>query len=152
MKVAQELYEGIDLGEGRTGLITYMRTDSTRISDEAQKSVKGYIGQTFGSKYLGPGPKSKQKANVQGAHEAIRPTDVNRLPESLRSTLSADQHKLYSLIWKRFVASFMAPAVFDSVRVSIEAGAYLFAATGSSLAFEGFLCRGRSRRQGYNPA
>jgi DNA topoisomerase-1 len=138
MKIAQELYEGIDLGEGRTGLITYMRTDSTRISDEAQKSVKGYIGGTFGSKYLGPGPKSKQKANVQGAHEAIRPTDVNRLPEALRSTLSADQHKLYSLIWKRFVASFMAPAVFDSVRVSIEAGAYLFAATGSSLAFDGF--------------
>ena len=82
MKVAQELYEGIDLGEGRTGLITYMRTDSTRISDEAQKSVKGYIGETFGSKYLGPGPKSKQKANVQGAHEAIRPTDVNRLAGS----------------------------------------------------------------------
>jgi DNA topoisomerase I len=138
MKVAQELYEGIDLGEGRTGLITYMRTDSTRISDEAQKSVKGYIGDTFGSKYLGPGPKSKQKANVQGAHEAIRPTDVHRLPESMRAVLSADQHKLYSLIWKRFVASFMAPAVFDSVRASIEAGNYLFAATGSSLAFDGF--------------
>jgi DNA topoisomerase-1 len=138
MKIAQELYEGIDLGEGRTGLITYMRTDSTRISDEAQKNVKGFIGGTFGSKYLGPGPKSKQKANVQGAHEAIRPTDVSRLPESMRAILSADQHKLYSLIWKRFVASFMAPAVFDSVRVSIEAGGYLFAATGSSLAFEGF--------------
>jgi DNA topoisomerase-1 len=138
MKIAQELYEGIDLGEGRTGLITYMRTDSTRISDEAQKSVKSYIGDTFGSKYLGPGPRSKQKANVQGAHEAIRPTDVNRLPESLRDVLSTDQHKLYSLIWKRFVASFMAPAVFDSVRVSIEAGGYLFAATGSSLAFDGF--------------
>jgi DNA topoisomerase-1 len=138
MKIAQELYEGIDLGEGRTGLITYMRTDSTRISDEAQKSVKSYIGDTFGSKYLGPGPRSKQKANVQGAHEAIRPTDVNRLPESLRDVLSTDQHKLYSLIWKRFVASFMAPAVFDFVRVSIEAGGYLFAATGSSLAFDGF--------------
>ena len=78
MKIAQELYEGIDLGEGRTGLITYMRTDSTRISDEAQKQCQGYIGDTLGSKYLGPGPKSKQKANVQGAHEAIRPTDVSR--------------------------------------------------------------------------
>ncbi|HEX6507006.1 MAG TPA: type I DNA topoisomerase [Chloroflexota bacterium] len=138
MKVAQELYEGIDLGEGRTGLITYMRTDSTRVSDEAQRAVRGYIGGTFGSKYVGPGPKSRQKVNVQGAHEAIRPTDVNRLPESLRSSLTPDQHKLYSLIWKRFVASFMAPAVFDSVRVSIEAANYLFAATGSSLAFDGY--------------
>ncbi len=138
MKVAQELYEGIDLGEGRTGLITYMRTDSTRVSDDAQKSVRGYITDTFGAKYLGPGPKGKQKANVQGAHEAIRPTEVSRLPAGLQSSLSADQLKLYSLIWRRFVSSFMAPAVFDSVRVPIHAGDYLFAATGSSLAFEGY--------------
>jgi DNA topoisomerase-1 len=138
MKVAQELYEGVDLGEGRTGLITYMRTDSTRISDEAQKSVRGYIGERFGSKYVGPGPKTKQKAGAQGAHEAIRPTDVSRVPESLRHVLSTDQHKLYAQIWTRFVASFMAPAVFDSVRVSIEAAGYLFAATGSSLSFDGY--------------
>ncbi|GAC1653348.1 MAG: type I DNA topoisomerase [Acidobacteriaceae bacterium] len=138
MKVAQELYEGIDLGGGRTGLITYMRTDSTRISDEAQKQVKSYIGDTHGAKYLGPGPKTKQKANVQGAHEAIRATDVRRTPESLTGTLTPDQAKLYNLIWRRFVASFMAPAVFDSVRVSIQASHYLFAATGSSLAFDGY--------------
>ena len=138
MKIAQELYEGVDLGEGRTGLITYMRTDSTRISDEAQKSVRAFIGDRFGSKYIGPGPRSKQRANVQGAHEAIRPADVNRHPDSLAPYLSSDQLRLYSLVWRRFVASFMAPAVFDSVRVSIEAGGYLFAATGSSLSFEGF--------------
>jgi DNA topoisomerase-1 len=138
MKVAQELYEGIDLGEGRTGLITYMRTDSTRIANEAQTAVRGYIGGQFGSKYVGPGPKTKQKANTQGAHEAIRPTDVHRLPDNLKNYLSADQFKLYSLIWRRFVASFMAPAVFDSVRATIAAGNYVFAASGSTLSFEGF--------------
>lgn len=137
MKVAQELYEGIDLGEGRTGLITYMRTDSTRVSDEAQKAVRGFIAERFGTKYVGPGPKSKQKAGVQGAHEAIRPTEVSRLPGDLAGYLTPDQLKLYTLVWRRFVASFMAPAVFDSVRALIEAGAYLFAATGSTLHFEG---------------
>lgn len=138
MKTAQELYEGVDLGEGRTGLITYMRTDSTRISEEAQRAVRGYIGGTHGTRYVGPGPKGKQKANVQGAHEAIRPTDVNRLPQQMERYLSPDQLKLYTLVWRRFVASFMSPAVFDSVRVSIEAGNYLFIATGSSLAFDGY--------------
>lgn len=138
MKIAQELYEGVDLGEGRTGLITYMRTDSTRISDEAQKAVRDYISSEHGSKYIGPGPKAKKKANVQGAHEAIRPTDVTRLPDNLGAYLSADQMKLYNLIWRRFVASFMAPAVFNSIRVSIAAGNYLFAATGSSLHFDGY--------------
>jgi DNA topoisomerase I len=138
MKLAQELYEGIDLGEGRTGLITYMRTDSTRISDEAKGLVKGYIGRNFGSKYIGPGPKSKQKSNVQGAHEAIRPTDVNRVPENLGGLLSPDQLKVYTLVWRRFVASFMAPAVFDSVRATVEAAEYIFAATGSALHFEGY--------------
>ncbi|MGI8827517.1 MAG: type I DNA topoisomerase [Chloroflexota bacterium] len=138
MKIAQELYEGIDLGGGRTGLITYMRTDSTRVSDEAQKAVRGYISNGYGSKYIGPGPKGKQRANVQGAHEAIRPTDVLRLPQSLHGVLTADQLKLYSLVWRRFVASFMAPAVFDSTRVTIQAGSYLFAATGSTLSFEGY--------------
>jgi DNA topoisomerase-1 len=138
MKMAQELYEGIDLGDGRVGLITYMRTDSTRVADEAQKAVRAYIGDRWGSKYVGPGPKSKQKANTQGAHEAIRPTDVNRNPDSVARYLSPDQLKLYTLVWRRFVASFMAPAVFDSTRGSIEAGNYLFAATGSSLHFEGY--------------
>jgi DNA topoisomerase-1 len=138
MKLAQELYEGIDLGDGRTGLITYMRTDSTRISDEAQRAVHGYIDESFGHKYAGPGPKTKQKAHAQGAHEAIRPTEVVRTPESLRAILSTDQMKLYTLVWNRFVASFMAPAQFDSVRASIHAGNYLFVANGSSLTFEGF--------------
>ncbi|HZU12062.1 MAG TPA: type I DNA topoisomerase [Chloroflexota bacterium] len=138
MKVAQELYEGIDLGEGRAGLITYMRTDSTRISEEAQRAVRGYIGDAFGSKYVGPGPKGKQKAHVQGAHEAIRPTEVMRKPEEMARYLTLDQQKLYGLIWRRFVAAFMAPAIFDSVRVLIAAERYLFAATGSSLAFPGY--------------
>ncbi|GAC1633662.1 MAG: type I DNA topoisomerase [Chloroflexota bacterium] len=138
MKIAQELYEGVDLGEGRTGLITYMRTDSTRIADEAQNAVRDYITSTFSSKYIGPGPKGKQKANSQGAHEAIRPTDVSRHPDGMSAYLTPDQMKLYSLVWKRFVAAFMAPAVFDSTRVTIFAGDYLFAANGSSLSFEGY--------------
>jgi DNA topoisomerase-1 len=138
MKIAQELYEGIDLGDGRTGLITYLRTDSTRVSDEAQKAVRDYISGHHGQKYIGPGPKTKQKASVQGAHEAIRPTDVTRLPANVAPYLSGDQQKLYALIWRRFVAAFMAPAVFDSVRASIHAANYLFSATGSSLSFEGY--------------
>jgi DNA topoisomerase-1 len=138
MKIAQELYEGIDLGEGRTGLITYMRTDSTRVSDEAQKAVRDYISSRHGQKYVGPGPKARQKASVQGAHEAIRPTDVMRLPADVARYLSGDQQKLYELIWRRSVAAFMAPAVFDSVRASIHAANYLFVATGSSLSFDGY--------------
>ncbi|HCF99890.1 MAG TPA: type I DNA topoisomerase [Chloroflexi bacterium] len=138
MKQAQELYEGIDLGEGRTGLITYMRTDSTRVSDDAQKAVRAYIDNRFGRKYEGPGPRTKQKAHAQGAHEAIRPTDVERSPESLRTILSPDQLKLYTLVWNRFVAAFMAPAQFDSVRALIGAGNYLFVATGSTLTFDGY--------------
>lgn len=138
MKLAQELYEGVDLGDGRAGLITYMRTDSTRIADEAQRAVKGYVSKQFGSKYVGPGPKTKQKANTQGAHEAIRPTYVQRLPEEVRAFLTPDQLKLYALIWRRFVASFMAPAIFDSVRAQIEAANYVFVANGSTLAFEGY--------------
>lgn len=138
MKVAQELYEGIDLGDGRAGLITYMRTDSTRVADEAQRAVRAHVADRFGTKYVGPGPRSKQKANVQGAHEAIRPTDVNRTPDDVRAYLSADQLKLYTLIWRRFVAAFMAPAVFDSVRVSIAAADYLFIAAGSTLSFAGY--------------
>jgi len=138
MKVAQELYEGVDLGEGRTGLITYMRTDATRVSEEAQAAVKEYITSSHGAKYLGPGPKSKQRANAQGAHEAIRPTEVRRLPDELKSYLTTDQYKLYSLVWKRFVASYMASAVFDSIRVLVHAGGYEFAANGSTLSFPGY--------------
>ncbi|HEV3312089.1 MAG TPA: type I DNA topoisomerase, partial [Chloroflexota bacterium] len=138
MRVAQGLYEGVDLGGERVGLITYMRTDSTRVSNEAQAAVRGYIQGRFGKQYIGPGPKESKKAHVQGAHEAIRPTDVNRTPDSIKGFLTTDQFKLYSQIWLRFVAAFMAPAVFDSTRVLINAGDYLFAANGSVIAFPGY--------------
>src|SRR6266567_1608317 len=139
MSLAQELYEGLELGaQGHQGLITYMRTDSTRISDEAQVKVKAYIAGAFGRPYVGPGRTGKAKATMQDAHEAIRPTDVNLTPELVKPYLSADQFKLYNLIWRRFVASFMAPAVFDTARVDIVAGQYVFRATGSVLKFPGF--------------
>jgi DNA topoisomerase-1 len=137
MRVAQSLYEGIDLGGERVGVITYMRTDSTRIAPEAQVAVRKYIESTFGKQYIGPGPRTKEKPNVQGAHEAIRPTDVNRTPDSIKNHLSADEFKLYNLIWRRFVASFMAPAVFDSTRVLINVGDFVFAANGSVIIFQG---------------
>jgi len=139
MRIAQALYEGIDLGtEGRTGLITYMRTDSTRVSDEAKNAVRAYIGGHHGKEFIGGGPKTKQKANVQGAHEAIRPTEVSRTPDRVKEFLSNDEFKLYNLVWRRFVAAFMTPAVFDSTRVLINAGEYLFVANGSSLSFPGY--------------
>src|SRR5216683_269668 len=139
MSLAQVLYEGLELGaQGHQGLITYMRTDSTRISEEAQVNVKAYIAGEFGRPYVGPGRTGKAKATTQDAHEAIRPTDVNLTPELVKPYLSADQFKLYNLIWRRFVASFMAPAVFDTVRVDIVAGQYVFRATGSVLKFPGF--------------
>lgn len=140
MSLAQQLYEGIELGErGHQGLITYMRTDSTRIAEEAQARVKEYIGQEFGQPYVGQGRTGKAKATTQDAHEAIRPTDVTLTPQVVKSHLSADQFKLYNLIWRRFVASFMTPAVFDTVRVDIAAAQYVFRATGSRLKFPGFL-------------
>ncbi len=139
MRVAQQLYEGIELGaEGSTGLITYMRTDSTRISEEAERRVIAYIGAKHGSKYVGGPRTAKAAPGAQDAHEAIRPTDVNRTPESIREHLSAEQFKLYDLIWRRFVASRMAAAVYDQTQVEIEGGDYIFRATGSVLAFDGF--------------
>jgi DNA topoisomerase-1 len=139
MSIAQQLYEGIELGErGHQGLITYMRTDSTRISDEAQKKVKDYIGQEFGQPYVGPGRVGKAKATTQDAHEAIRPTDPALTPQLVRSHLTPDQFKLYNLVWRRFVASFMTAAVFDTVRADIVAAQYVFRATGSHLKFQGF--------------
>jgi DNA topoisomerase I len=139
MRLAQDLYEGIELGdEGSTGLITYMRTDSARISSEAEAKVKGWIKEKHGDKYIG-GPRTpKSSPGAQDAHEAIRPTDVNRTPDSIRKYLSADQLKLYDLIWRRFVASRMAPAVYDQTQVEIEGGDFVFRATGSVLAFDGF--------------
>ncbi len=138
MRIAQELYEGKDLQGERVGLITYMRTDSTRVSNEAQTAVRAYIQAEHGKQFLGPGPRTKQKAHVQGAHEAIRPTDVHRTPDSVKPYLSPDELKLYTLIWRRFVAAFMAPAVFDSTRTLIRAGGYLFVANGSTLSFAGY--------------
>ncbi len=139
MSLAQQLYEGIELGgRGQQGLITYMRTDSTRISDEAQQKVKAYIGSEFGQPYVGQGRVGKAKATTQDAHEAIRPTDVTLTPTIVKNYLSADQFKLYNLIWRRFVASFMTPAIFDTVRVDIVAKQYVFRATGSNLKFPGF--------------
>jgi DNA topoisomerase-1 len=139
MSLAQQLYEGIGLGErGQQGLITYMRTDSTRISDEAQQKVKAYIGSEFGQPYVGQGRVGKAKATTQDAHEAIRPTDVTLTPTVVKSYLSGEQFKLYNLIWRRFVASFMTPAIFDTVRVDIVAKQYVFRANGSNLKFPGF--------------
>ncbi len=139
MSIAQQLYEGIELGaRGHQGLITYMRTDSTRISEEAQAKVKEYIAQEYGQPYVGQGRTGKAKATTQDAHEAICPTDVTLTPPSVKSHLTPDQFKLYNLIWRRFVASFMTPAVFDTVRVDIVAAQYVFRANGSNLKFPGF--------------
>src|SRR6266550_2726182 len=139
MSLAQQLYEGIELGaQGHQGLITYMRTDSTRVSDEAQVKVKEYIAKEYGQPYVGQGRTGKARATTQDAHEAIRPTDVTFTPQIVKSHLTPEQFKLYNLIWRRFVASFMTPAVFDTVRVDIVAGEYVFRATGSHLKFPGF--------------
>ncbi len=139
MSLAQHLYEGIEMGErGHQGLITYMRTDSTRVSDEAQAKVKAYIDSEYGQPYVGYGRAGKTKANTQDAHEAIRPTDVTLTPQIVKSYLTPDQFKLYQLIWRRFVASFMTPAVFDTIRVDIVAAQYVFRSTGSHLKFPGF--------------
>lgn len=139
MSLAQELYEGIALGDdGHQGLVTYIRTDSTRISSEAQVAVKDYIRGRFGPEYVGAGPMGRQKATTQDAHEAIRPTDPNLTPDDVKRFLTTDQFKLYQLIWRRFVASFMAPAVLDTLRVDIAAREYLFRAGGSTVKFPGF--------------
>lgn len=139
MRIAQNLYEGIELGaEGSTGLITYMRTDSARISAEAEARVTAWIKEKQGDKYVGTARAVKASPGAQDAHEAIRPTDVNRTPESIKEHLSADEFKLYDLIWRRFVASRMAPAVYDQTQVEIEGGEFIFRANGSVLAFDGF--------------
>src|SRR5947209_967399 len=141
MLVAQKLYEGVELGaEGAVGLITYMRTDSTRISDVALNDVREFVGQQYGPDYL---PEKavhyRSKKGAQDAHEAIRPTDVTRTPDSLARFLNRDELKLYRLVWQRFVASQMVAALFDQTTIDIEAGRFLFRATGSVLKFDGFL-------------
>jgi DNA topoisomerase-1 len=141
MMLAQRLYEGIELGEeGRIGLITYMRTDSTRISDEAMQMVRSYVSDVYGEPFLPEKPVVyKSKKDAQDAHEAIRPTFVGRTPDELKGYLSEDELKLYQLIWTRFVASQMNPAVYDQTSVEIAAGDYMFRASGRVLKFAGFL-------------
>lgn len=142
MSVAQQLYEGIDLGkEGTVGLITYMRTDSTRISPVAQEEAKSFIEGKYGADYVPETPRTytKKAANAQDAHEAIRPSSVEREPEQIKSFLSRDQYRLYKLIWERFVASQMASAVLDTVTADIAAGDHLFRAVGSQVKFPGFM-------------
>ncbi len=147
MGVAQRLYEGVDLGpDGTVGLITYMRTDSPRVAPEAIESARGWIGKELGAAYLPDAPNVfKSKKDAQDAHEAIRPTDISRTPESIAKYLSDEQLKLYTLIWKRFIASQMTPAVYDVTTARIEAVSrktkktYDFRASGSVLRFDGFL-------------
>jgi len=140
MTIAQRLYEGLEIGEeGSVGLITYMRTDSTRVAEGALAAVREHISKTFGKDYLPPEPiRYKSKKGAQDAHEAIRPTDVRLTPESIQRYLGADEFKLYKLIWQRFVASQMNPAVFDQTTIDISAGDYLLRATGSVEKFNGF--------------
>lgn len=140
MSVAQQLYEGITLGpNGHQGLITYMRTDSTRISPVAQAAAASYIVDTFGEKYSKHGSKVKNVAGAQDAHEAIRPSNVLNTPESIAKYLDKDQLKLYRLIWNRFVASQMTPAVFDTVKVGLSQNGVMFTANGSQIKFEGYM-------------
>lgn len=140
MSVAQKLYEGISIPKvGEVGLITYMRTDSTRVSKEAEDNAFLFINSEYGSKYLKGHRNVKAKENVQDAHECIRPTDVTRTPESIKDSLSRDEYRLYSLIWKRFVASFMSPAVYENQNIDIASNDNLFKAKGSRIMFDGFL-------------
>jgi len=140
MVLAQQLYEGIEIGEeGAVGLITYMRTDSARLSKEALAEVRDFIGTEYGAEYVPEKPNTyKSKAFAQEAHEAIRPTTPLRSPESIKTFLESDQHKLYDLIWKRAIASQMNPARYEYISVDIQADAYLFRASGSNMLFKGF--------------
>ncbi|MFP4372362.1 MAG: type I DNA topoisomerase [Halanaerobium sp.] len=142
MYLAQQLYEGIDIGsEGTVGLISYIRTDSTRLSNEAKNGAKDYILNKFGDKFLKSSKKkSRKNSNAQDAHEAIRPTDTQRTPEKMKKHLSKDQYKLYDLIWKRFVASQMSPALYESISAQFKVGdKYKFRVSGSRLLFPGHL-------------
>ncbi|MHB8313140.1 MAG: type I DNA topoisomerase, partial [Candidatus Dormibacteria bacterium] len=144
MRVAQQLYEGVDLGPaGATGLITYMRTDSVRVSQLAIDQARDYVGANFGKSYLGTAAAGKRSSKSavpsQDAHEAVRPTAAERSPEAVAEYLTADQLRLYRLVWRRFMASQMSAAEFDSTRVEVTAAGHRFRATGSQLVFDGFL-------------
>jgi len=143
MRIAQQLYEGVEIGdEGPVGLITYMRTDSLRLADSAVAQAREYVGKQFDARYLPEAPVvhrgGKSQTRVQDAHEAIRPTDVWRRPEDVKKYLDAKQFKLYQLIWRRFVACQMNPAVFETTKVDFDLGRYLFRATGSRPLFDGY--------------
>lgn len=142
MRIAQQLYEGIDIkGNGTVGVITYLRTDSTRIADEADTAARKYIAATYGNEAVGGNTQASSagKLNVQDAHEAIRPTDIERTPVVLKDSLSRDQFRLYQLIWKRFTASRMANAVYDTVSVRIQGGRYIFTVSASKIKSAGFM-------------
>jgi DNA topoisomerase-1 len=142
MMIAQQLYEGIDVkGEGTTGLITYMRTDSTRIANEAVEAAKEYVIKNYGKEYSNGGNNysKKSKKETQDAHEGIRPTHINLYPEKIKDSLTKEQYKLYKLIWDRFIGSQMSDAIYDTVSVKIKNGKYIFKCNGSKLNFSGFL-------------
>jgi DNA topoisomerase-1 len=141
MSIAQQLYEGLDIGaDGTVGLVTYIRTDSTRVAQEAQLAAAKYIGEKYGKAFVpNTPPVYKKKGSVQDAHEAIRPTSIMRDPNMLKSHLKRDQYRLYKLIWERFVASQMNPAILDTVTIDVGADDYLFRATGSIIKFPGFM-------------
>ncbi len=140
MSIAQQLYEGVDItGEGTVGLITYMRTDSLRLSEEAIAAAKGFIETRYGKQYYPPQTRHyKTKGNAQDAHEAIRPSDVNLVPDEIKKDLTTEQYRLYKLIWSRFLACQMASAVYDSVSIETESAGYTFRASHSELKFSGF--------------
>ncbi len=141
MRIAQQLYEGIDVkGEGTVGLITYLRTDSVRVSEEADVLAREYISGAYGERYTADAPAQKKNgAKIQDAHEAIRPSDIARTPAAVKESLSRDQFRLYQLIWKRFVASRMSSAVYETTNVKIGAGIYRFSVSASRISFDGFM-------------
>lgn len=141
MNIAQQLYEGVDIkGRGTVGLITYLRTDSTRVADEAKTASKDYISENYGEKYLPQSSNAKKDdKKIQDAHEAIRPTDLSLSPALVKESLQRDQFRLYQLIWKRFVASQMAPAQYETTSVRIGAGEYIFTVSASKIVFDGFM-------------
>lgn len=141
MNIAQQLYEGVDIkGRGTVGLITYLRTDSTRVADEAKVASKDYISENYGEKYLPQSSNTKKDdKKIQDAHEAIRPTDLSLSPALVKESLQRDQFRLYQLIWKRFVASQMAPAQYETTSVRIGAGEYIFTVSASKIVFDGFM-------------
>jgi len=149
MMFAQQLYEGIELGDGEAvGLITYMRTDSVNISNEALGKLRNFIQSEYGEKYLPPKPnKYKSKKSAQEAHEAIRPSDVHRKPQDIKQYLTDEQYKLYTIIWNRFVSSQMVPAIYEYKKMEIVAGKFQFSANGSTLKFDGFLSLEREEKE-----